>query len=63
MMNNKGKYNNNLVVNLAKNPLLRKAFLIFSETTAEELIGQSRINDKLSHISALRNYRKMCLKE
>lgn len=47
---NNGKYNNNLVTNLTKNPLLRNAFMIFAEAIAEELIGQSRINDKNSHI-------------
>jgi hypothetical protein len=57
------RFNNNLVVALSKDELMRKAFLVFSDSYGEESIEQSNINDKRSHVEALRKYTNLCLEQ
>ena len=44
------KFNNNLIIGLSKDPLLRRAFILFAEVHGEGMICSSRIHDKESHL-------------
>lgn len=50
------KYNNSLIIKLSKHSQLRPAFINFCQEGAEDLIKESRVKDKISHIEALRKY-------
>ncbi len=47
---NKNKYNNNLIVKMFNDQKVRDSFMVFSENAGEELIRNSRIKDKKTHI-------------
>jgi hypothetical protein len=57
------RFNNSLIISLAKVAELRRAFVVFSESEGEEWINNSRILDKASHCEALYQYLKICKRD
>jgi hypothetical protein len=55
--------NNELLIRVSKQPQLRDTFLAFTETDAEDYIGQSTIHSKRTLTVAMKNYREICIKE
>ena len=45
---------------MSHNYLLRIAFLRFCEGSAEDFVARSKIQDKSSHMEALRKYEGIC---
>lgn len=62
-MTKNGRFNNNLIINISKNTLLRRAFLGFCQSNAEDFINKSKIHDKGSHYEAIKKYENLCIEE
>jgi hypothetical protein len=57
------KYNNSLILSLSKHSKLQSIFITFCEEEGQNLIKESRIRDKSSHLEALARYYQICCHE
>ena len=55
------KYNNKLMLRMARSSKLREAFMAFCRTDAEEFLSNSKILDKGTHRECLEKYIDLCM--